>query len=432
MQPGDVVGFRTPDAGPLVADGVTVDTFTGENATANALITVSAGLDTDGDGLADFDLVVTSTDEDPQLVGLQVRADATGQFSYAIGRPGGTGIAIVDLVEVGGDQTGSVAIEYVAPDVRRFDFNTSGSPTQAPAASSMTPDGYVGVLPAALFSDLSGYGWENASTSGFDRAGVTGPQADLLRDGHFAPAGAAGARTFRTELVPGEYLVNVTIGDEAVARDRINLDVNGTAVTGISSPRGQYTTVSLMATVGVDGVFRLTISDDGGDPFWVINGLEILASANVDTVTFDTFTNGGSDLVADGTTVDMISGAASVPDGSLLTVTTDLGTILTDASPEYVGTQVTVTGGGFTFDLQRPQQAGTATLTARAVDGSAAGQDNTLATYISPVPAALSAVQAAPVFGEMSEGDSAALDDLFSEIGDPELSASSLLSDLDA
>ena len=51
------------------------------------------------------------------------------------------------------------------------------------------------------------------------------------------------------------------------------------------------------------------------------------------------------------------------PNGTLITVTSSLGTILTpDASSAYVGTQVAVSGGVISFQLQSPTKTGTPTI----------------------------------------------------------------------
>src|SRR5205807_672621 len=53
---------------------------------------------------------------------------------------------------------------------------------------------------------------------------------------------------------------------------------------------------------------------------------------------------------------------------------TSLGTVITaDADPNFAGTQVVVSGGTFTFQVQSPLYAATPTLSALAVDGNAAG-----------------------------------------------------------
>ena len=87
---------------------------------------------------------------------------------------------------------------------------------------------------------------------------------------------------------------------------------------------------------------------------------------------------------ADGSTVDTIQGSGA-PANMLVTVTSTLGTILTDDSPGYAGAQVQADGTGtFFFQLRRPAGAGIPTFTAQSVNGqengsgTAAGPSGTL------------------------------------------------------
>ena len=63
--------------GALAGDGVSIDTYQGQNATPNALLSVSA---TAG-------ILTTSQDQDPNFSGIQVRANASGQFFFQVQRP---------------------------------------------------------------------------------------------------------------------------------------------------------------------------------------------------------------------------------------------------------------------------------------------------------------------------------------------------------
>lgn len=64
-----------------------------------------------------------------------------------------------------------------------------------------------------------------------------------------------------------------------------------------------------------------------------------------------------------------------VPDGTLITVAADLGTIATaDADAGEAGVQVATSAGVIGFDVQAPQQAGSALFTATSVQGNAYGE----------------------------------------------------------
>jgi len=97
-----------------------------------------------------------------------------------------------------------------------------------------------------------------------------------------------------------------------------------------------------------------------------------------------TLTPNPTSIVADGTTTttitsDAIKDAAgvNVPDGKLITVSANQGTITTaDADTTTPGTQVVTTGGIITFTLRSSLVVGTAAVTASSVTGNASGNVN--------------------------------------------------------
>lgn len=94
-----------------------------------------------------------------------------------------------------------------------------------------------------------------------------------------------------------------------------------------------------------------------------------------------TLTPSPASIIADGTATTTITSAAikdaaaaNVPDGTKITVATNLGTITTsDADGTTPGIQVLTTGGVITFALQSNLTIGTATVTATSVSGDATG-----------------------------------------------------------
>jgi hypothetical protein len=348
------------------ADGATVDTVTIFGAEDGHTYTVSTTLGT-----------ILTADADPNYVGLQVTASGTS-FTLMIRRPSGEGTALIGIADVTGAKTGCSTIEYVLPNNRRFDFNSGGSPTQSPSSPG-TSGGYIGVQPGTLYTANLGYGWTSAPTGGFDRGDLAGtfPQEELRRDGHFG----SGARTFQVDLSNGTYFVNVTLGDASFARDQMrvrNADVaspGGVLVSSANTAAGQFFHDGFEVTV-TDGSLNLEFSDLGGDPTWTANGLEIRPAPLGGVV----FTSMLGSLPANSTMTDTIMGTG--PAGALLSLTTSLGTIVTDDSAQYAGTQVLVPmSGTFSFMLQRPSTAGTPTFTAEAVDGSAEGSSSSVVTY---------------------------------------------------
>ncbi|MCX7422813.1 MAG: matrixin family metalloprotease [Planctomycetia bacterium] len=388
IQPGKILTFGSPDPGSLVADGLTEDTFIGYEATPGALVTVRPGIDTSGDEIPDADLVVTSPDQDPNLAGVQRLVGVDGLFTYTIRRPSVAGSGFVSfeaLSPTAVTETGSLAIDYVLPSVRRYDFNSGVSPTQTPVATPSVPAGYVGVLPTDLKTPTNGYGWVTSPTSLDRGAGLGDAQADLRRDG----ATGTTPRTFQTQLSNGTYFVNVTLGDKSATRDNMQVTVNGTLrLPDVDTAGGQFFHSMFTATTS-GGLLSFDFNDAGGsDPTWVVNGLEIRAGAQVNQATSFVSNNPGSQS-ADGSTVDTITVnfPSALPAGTLFTVSSSLGTIVSsDASTEYQGTQVLGSGTSFTFQVQRPSSGGTPTFTVTAVDGSAYGTANSAAVLAYAAP----------------------------------------------
>ena len=375
IRPGEILTFGSPDSGTLVADGFTEDTFLGFEATPGELITISASMDVTGDDIPDASLQVVSTDMDPDLAGVQVMASPSGTFSYRIRRPSARGTGFVKMEHFTGIQTGCLAIDYEAPSLRRFDFNNPNSPTQAPAATAGLPTGYAGVLPTQLYRHASGtrllndpgispargYGWTN-NVGSFDRGAsvpVTGTQAELRRDAHFL----GGTQTFTAELAPGDYQVNITLGDTAF-HDNIDIRANGVLVPGaVTTNAGQWVQKTFTTSIGASGLLDLEFRDTGGDPTWIVNGIEMRELSLVGT---HVLTPNGA-----GTT---ISGSGATP-LAMITVATTLGSIASpDADPNFAGVQVVAgAGGAFSFDVTPPFLGGTATLTSHEVTGAANG-----------------------------------------------------------
>ncbi|TXT34569.1 MAG: hypothetical protein FD138_1644, partial [Planctomycetota bacterium] len=386
IQPGKILTIGSPDPGVLAADGLTIETYTGYESVVGSLldgtlVTITPGIDTSGDEIPDALLEVTSPDADPNLEGVQSIVSG-GQWTYSFRRPNVSGSAFVAFEAVlpnAVTQTGSLAVDFVAPDIRRYDFNAPGSPTQPPVATALDPTAYVGVLSSDLKLPTNGYGWVSSPAS-FDRgSGFGDPQSDLRRDG------AAGTSTgvFQTSLTPGTYFVNVTMGDLNASHDNMIVRANGiTKLPDVDTTAGQSFHNTFSVSVGNSGLLSLEFLDAGGDPTWVANGVEIRGASQVKTATFSSALGG---VTADGSTADTITVNLTNPvtglpftltANTLFTLSSSLGTIVSaDASAEYMGTQVLAMSGSssFTFQVQRPSTVGTPTFTATAIDGSAYG-----------------------------------------------------------
>jgi murein DD-endopeptidase MepM/ murein hydrolase activator NlpD len=180
----------------------------------------------------------------------------TYTFSFTVtDDDGGVG---VDTAVVIAQPTGSVSTSTF-----HFDFNS---------ASGITAPGYLGVRGLDTFTAARTYGWLNTAAE-FDRSA---PSA-LLRDG------AWGAdNTFRVAIDPSQtsYTVLVTLGDNSYARN-VNVYAEGALAGTISTNAGQFKTLSFTiatSSVSPDGILDLEFKHAGADPYFVVNGLDIVGS----------------------------------------------------------------------------------------------------------------------------------------------------------
>ena len=104
----------------------------------------------------------------------------------------------------------------------------------------------------------------------------SGPSA-LRRDGHYGSG--SGGNTF-TVLADStkQYVVRVYVGDATYPRDQIEVTVEGAAPYTIGSlAAGSYDArvTTAGSSASSDGKLTVTIRDRGGDPYWVINGIDV-------------------------------------------------------------------------------------------------------------------------------------------------------------
>jgi fibronectin type 3 domain-containing protein len=246
--------FAADPAGPLAADGASTDTFHGSWATPGSLVTLTTSLGT-----------LVGTDASPSYAGFQVQADAAGGFAFTIQRSYAGGASTIHAEEVSGATAGTTTRVYALLPVRRFDFN---GPAGATAA------GFIGVQGSDVYSASRGYGWVTPAGE-FDRGTASSTPVELYRDGHWGQV-----NTFRIQVRPGvPYDVRVYVGDQQWARDFIRVRAEGSGdpaynVIVPSTPAGQFATATLTNIVSADGVLDLEVRDLGGDPFFVLNGLD--------------------------------------------------------------------------------------------------------------------------------------------------------------
>ncbi len=349
------MGFPPP-GGPLDANGTSVDTFTISAAPPDSLVTVETTLGT-----------ITGSDADADIDGFQVLVDGTGEGTFMIRRPAAAGQALVSLSSATGQKTGCVLITYGQVDVWNFDFNDEAGATFDPFDPVTNPDGYIGVDIGDRFSTGTGYGWVGTDTVHNFQTPAGGGLADLLGDGHRNSS----PRTFRRTLDNGTYQVSVLSGDQA-DHETFTVTANGTTVVdAVPLMRNQFTESIFTVTV-TTGQLDLTFSQsDGpfGEAHWIVNTLSIRP---VTAVSAFTGLAGPGDVEAN--RVDppaTITAMTTAADGTLITVSTTLGTIATpDADANVAGVQVAVAGGMISFDVTPPDIAGTPTLEMHSVDGA--------------------------------------------------------------
>jgi hypothetical protein len=183
-----------------------------------------------------------------------------GTLSFQVRRPLVAGTATVTAQEVTGKGRSTGTATYTLGEVRRFDFN---------GPSNDTATGFAGVRGTTTYGASWGYGWSVAAPE-FER---TGPTA-LRRDGHYGSG--AGGNTFTIQVDAGvSYGVRVYVGDAQYPRDQIEVAVEGASAYTIGSlTAGSYDTRTVAGSSS-DSQLTITIRDVGGDPYWVVNGIEV-------------------------------------------------------------------------------------------------------------------------------------------------------------
>jgi hypothetical protein len=341
--------------GTLTADGTTVDTFTIFNAPADGFVTITPSAGT-----------LVGTDASTRFKGFQVATNSLGQGTFQLRRPSGALTAAVELTTPTGEAYSSIAIDYGSVIARNFDFNAPNSTTFSPFEASTNPNGYIGVVQSDLFTTARGYGWLTEPDSHLLPTISGLPTPDLLRDSHRGTAPG----TFRVALPDGTYSVHATIGGVGDHKS-LSVVANGLPViSGVAAKN--YGFIESTFNVAVSGgLLDLTFSQNDGhfyDGHWTVSALEILPMGSVLPITPS---NNPGSVEANGSTLTTIT--ASVPgaaDGTLITVSSTVGTITTpDVNPYYVGTQVAVSGGAISFTLKAPTKSGTPSIDLHSVNG---------------------------------------------------------------
>lgn len=194
---------------------------------------------------------------------VEYMSGAMGGTPAHMGKPGV--LALADLV-VGPLCEALLAIDGTSPPPpppppsgtpTRFSFGTLASPLEV---------GYTKVTEATTYSANTGYGWKSPPEGSVDRAVGTTLQRAMVYGK--TPA------LFAVDIANGTYQVEVMIGD-AFAYDQIALDLNGGRVAVVNTAARQWP-IHTFTVVVTNGQLTLTISDLGGNPYWILNSLTII------------------------------------------------------------------------------------------------------------------------------------------------------------
>lgn len=263
-------------------------------------------------------------------------------------------------------------LDPISNTTLRLDLNRQFvSGNQSPTAA-----GWTGVGDTTLYSDGLGYGWQEPIYGGKDSVEYySSVYADLVGDWHtLVPTSNADTETFTADLVePGFVLVTVSYGNDGHGLQPFQIedgDSGAVLATNLSTQSWDTDHVSFILNVPdttLDLVFR-TLS----------TSYRTITLKSIDVVPGNLFSMGfappAAPLDADGTTIDTFT-LASAPLNALITVETDLGTIVnSDADPGIDGIQVlTDPDGRADIFLQRPTGAGQAVVLFSSVAGQEIG-----------------------------------------------------------
>ncbi len=252
---------------------------------------------------------------------------------------------------------------------QKFDFNHTN--TSSSVQDSPTEPGYIGVRAGTMFLQGLGYGWQEAVSS-FERNDgfYLGPQTRLVQDGH-----SLGRQAIFTVSVPtpGYYSVSALLGNPYSDMQDVmikNGDSSQVLVEHIAAIAGHSTNVDFVVFVP-DTTLDLRFVNSLTNPALLGLNALVVRPAEILTMGLDSC---DARYVADGVTVDtfMLSHA---PSNSYVTVSVDLGTLVTaDADSEVSGLQVlTDENGTASIQVRRPFGGGTATIELADVLGLATG-----------------------------------------------------------
>jgi hypothetical protein len=107
---------------------------------------------------------------------------------------------------------------------------------------------------------------------------------ELYRDGHWHSA----TRTFQFQAVGNQsYDLRVYTGDRHFSRDQLQITVEGAGSVGpIATAANQFAKVEINGAQDLnnDGYITVTFANLGGDPYWVVNGIDVAKAGELPPV----------------------------------------------------------------------------------------------------------------------------------------------------
>ncbi|MBI4715063.1 MAG: Ig-like domain-containing protein, partial [Nitrospirae bacterium] len=440
--PGVPVGTisLTPNPASIVANGVNTSTVTsgilrdlyGNQVSDGTLVTVATDRGT-----------ITMPDAGADA-GIQV-ATSGGVISFVVRSGTVAGTANISAASVTGSASGSAQITFlpglpagtIALTPNPASIVADGISTSTVTSGAITDVYGNTVLDGTLVTvvtdrgtittaDVSGAdaGIQVATTAGVIafavQAGTSSGLANVTAASVQGTAGGSAQITFTPGLPAGT--IALTANPSSIVADGTSTstvtsgvitDVNGNTVLDgtlitVATDRGTITTLD--AGASNPGIQVTTV---GGTITFVVRSSVVAGTANVTAASVEGSATGAvsipflpgvpygtisltpapSVIPADGVSTSVVTSSTitdfygnTVLDGTLVTVTTTLGTITTqDAGPSNSGLQVSTLAGVIVFTVQAGTTEGTASVTAASVQGSASGQAAIAFTNVAPV-----------------------------------------------
>jgi len=437
--PSGTIALMPSPAG-IVADGMTTSTVTsgvitdayGNTVSDGTLITVSTDMGS-----------IATADASGAYAGIQV-ATVNGVISFIVRSGTVSGTANVTAASVEGSAVGNTQIVFL-PGLPSGTIALTPSPagivadgmTTSTVTSGVITDAYGNTVSdgtlITVSTDMGSIATADASGAyaGIQVATVNGVISFIVRSGtvsgtaNVTAASVEGSAVGNTQIV---FLPGLPSGTIALTPSPAGIVADGMTTSTVTSgiitdingnPVSDGTLITVATDLGTittadaSGAYAgIQVATAGGVITFVVRSSTTAGTANVTAASVEGGASGSTQITflpglpygtivltpnpaiipADGaSTSEVTSGIITdyygntVLDGTLITVSTDKGTITTpDASGAYIGRQVATTGGVITFTVQAGTTEGTANVAATSVGGSASGQATITFTNVPP------------------------------------------------